>query len=227
MCQAAAKWSPRGSDRALMKHVDAEAGGRKPLRSWASRLASASAATMVLLLMGSGAKADHAETFTLSGSFAVPSKVKFNGTIDLDFNQQFTQETVTSIDIDVGGRIFKSGSLTFALSGNPAVVDASNSSGDTLVLMFDTLGPFTFDNFNESTIAGGQVIFGGFSGFLFNPTGVVTRDPLDTPIIDPPSDPPSAPVPELSTWAMMLVGLAGLGLAANGRRALAFLGGRA
>jgi hypothetical protein len=44
-------------------------------------------------------------------------------------------------------------------------------------------------------------------------------------IVDPP-DPPSVPVLELSTWTMMLVGLAGLGLAAKGRRALALLGGR-
>ena len=35
------------------------------------------------------------------------------------------------------------------------------------------------------------------------------------------------PVPELSTWAMLLLGLAGLGLAAKRRRALGFLGGKA
>jgi hypothetical protein len=77
------------------------------------------------------------------------------------------------------------------------------------------------------------------SGVLLGAIGEVTRDLsgpviLDPPppIIDPPPptiDPPdpTAAVPELSTWAMMLVGLAGLGLAAKRRRALGFLGGKA
>jgi hypothetical protein len=76
------------------------------------------------------------------------------------------------------------------------------------------------------------VVFGGLTGSLLGADGVITRtsgptiiDPPEPPPIDPP-DPPSVPVPELSTWAMMLVGLAGLGLAAKGRRALALLGGR-
>jgi hypothetical protein len=213
-----------------MKQVDAEAGGRQSFPSRASRFASASAAAALLLLTGSAKAQVVPETFNLSGSFAIPSRVTFSGTIDLGFTNNFTQETVVSISINVTGRpLFKSTSLTFALSGNPVVVDASNSSGDTLVLMFNInpLDPFTFDNFNEGAIAGGQVIFGGFSGFLFDPTGTVTRDPLDSPIVGPP-DPPSTPaVPELSTWTMMLVGFAGLGLAAKRRRALAFLGGRA
>jgi hypothetical protein len=38
---------------------------------------------------------------------------------------------------------------------------------------------------------------------------------------------PTAPVPEPSTWAMMLAGFAGLGLAAKGRRAIGFLVGKA
>lgn len=218
---------PRGGwDWASMKQVDALAGGRKSFPSWASRFASAGVAAL-LLLTGSAAKAD--VVFNLSGSFTVPSRVAFSGTIDLDFTNNFTQDTVVSASINVSGRpVFKSESLTFALSGNPAVVDASNSSGDTLVLMFNVnpLYPFTFYDFGEGdgAIAGGEVIFGGFSGFLFDPAGHVT---LDGPIIEPPSDPPTGTVPELSTWAMMLVGLAGLGLVAKGRRALALLGGRA
>ena len=214
-----------------MKQVDAEVGGRKSFPSGASRFASASVVAAVLLFTGSATKAKVVpETFNLSGSFAIPSRVAFSGTIDLDFTNNFTQETVVSVSINVTGRpLFKSKSLTFALSGNPAVVDASNSSGDMLVLMFNInpLHPFTFDDFNEGAIAGGQVIFGGFSGFLFDPTGFATRDPLDAPIIEPSSDPPTATAPELSTWTMMLVGLAGLGLVAKGRRALAFLTGRA
>jgi PEP-CTERM motif len=37
----------------------------------------------------------------------------------------------------------------------------------------------------------------------------------------------SETVPEPSTWAMMLIGFAGLGLAAKGRRAIGFLVGKA
>jgi hypothetical protein len=217
-----------------MKQTGAEAGGRRSFPSWASRFASASALAPLLLLVGSGAKADVIETFKLAGNFTIPSTVAFTGTINLDYTDDFTQETVTSITISVGGKpVFQSHSLTFALSGDPAVVSASNSRGDTLSLMFTTPEPYTFAGFNKGTIVGGQAIFLSDLEFLFSPTGVVTRDPShpaildppDPPIIDPP-DPPSVPVPELSTWTMMLVGLAGLGLAAKGRRVLAFLGRR-
>ena len=79
------------------------------------------------------------------------------------------------------------------------------------------------------------MVFGGLNGMLIGADGLMTRD-LRTPrssappVIDPPPiiDPPpvtSAAVPELSTWAMMLVGLVGLGLAAQAPRS-AFLGGR-
>ena len=76
------------------------------------------------------------------------------------------------------------------------------------------------------------MIFGGLTGLLLGAIGEVTRDPSDPVILDPPRqidppDPPTLAVPELSTWAMMLIGLAGLGLAAKGRRALGFLRGRA
>lgn len=195
-----------------------------------------SAAIALLLLLGSGAKADVIETFKLSGSFKIPSPVTFSGTVVLDFTNDFASDTFKSIAITVAGRpVFNhatSSSPYFALSGEPAVVDASNSLGDTLVLMFTTPDANTFASFDKGAIAGGQVIFGGVTGFLFGPTGFVTRDPsdppiiIDPPIIDPP-DPPSAPVPELSTWTMMLIGLAGLGLAAKGRRALALRGRRA
>jgi hypothetical protein len=216
-----------------MKQTDAKAGGRRSFPSWASRLASASAMAALALIAVSGAKADVVEIFKVSGSFTGPSTVAFSGMIDLDFTDDFTQETVTSVAITVGTRpVFRSQSLTFALSGDPAVVTASNSRGDTLSLMFTTPAPNTFAGFNHGTIMGGQAVFLGDLEFLFSPTGAVTRDPsdppivIDPPIIDPP-DPPSVPVPELSTWAMMLLGLAGLGLAAKGRRALAFLVGRA
>ena len=72
--------------------------------------------------------------------------------------------------------------------------------------------------------------------FLFGASGDVTRDlsnpTILAPILDPPPltgppDPPTLAVPELSTWAMLLLGLAGLGLAAKRRRALGFMGGKA
>jgi hypothetical protein len=75
------------------------------------------------------------------------------------------------------------------------------------------------------------------TGLLLGATGEVTRDLsnpaiLAAPILDPPPPiidppPPTLAVPELSTWAMLLLGLAGLGLAAKRRRALGFLGGKA
>ena len=75
------------------------------------------------------------------------------------------------------------------------------------------------------------MIFGGVTGVLLGATGVVTRDLSDPVILDPPPidppDPPTLAVPELSTWAMMLLGLAGLGFAAKRRRALGSMGGRA
>ena len=220
-----------------MKRVDAEAGGRKSLPSWASRLASASAMAALLLLMGSAAKADVVpETFDVSGSlntslYPQAPLVPFMGKINVDFTNNFADDTVTSIQITVQGRpVFKlSPSLNLASSAI-GLIGASNSSGDTLSLTFTTLNPGTWSGFNNGSIVDGEVIFGGLTGVLLGAEGVITRELSNPPIPDPlPSQnpPPSATVPELSTWTMMLVGLAGLGLAAKGRRALAFLGGRA
>ena len=213
-----------------MKQTDAGAG-----RSWASGLASSIAAAGLLVLMGSGASADVIETFDLAGSLntVFGSLVPFTGTINLDFTNDFTSDTVKSIQITVHGRsVFKqSPSVNLAMSAI-GVIGASNISGDVLSLTFTTPNPGTWNGFDNGSIVGGDVIFGGLTGMLLGADGVITRDPLDPPIIDPPViDPPppapSAAVPELSTWTMMLVGLAGLGLAAKGRRALAFLRGRA
>jgi PEP-CTERM motif len=211
-----------------MKHI-AEAGGRKSFTSWASRFASASAMAVVLLLMSPAAKANVVETFNLSGSLdtVFGSPVPFSGRINVDFTNDFADDTVTSIQISVQGRpVFRqSPSLNLATSAI-GVIGASNASGDVLSLTFTTANPGTWNGFNAGSIVNGQVIFGGLTGMFLGANGVIIRD-ASSPVISGPPDPPSVPVPELSTWAMMLLGLAGLGLAAKGRRALAFLSGRA
>jgi hypothetical protein len=213
-----------------MKQVNAEAGGRK-FPSGARRFASASAAAALLLLMGSAARANVvAETFDLSGSLntLLGPLVPFNGEINVDFTNGFADDTVTSIQITVQGRpVFnQSPSLNLAMSAI-GVIGASNSSGDVLSLMFTTPNSGTWNGFDDGTIVSGEVVYGDLTGILLGATGVITRDPSGPVIIDTPPPTPTATVPELSTWTMMLVGLAGLGLAAKGRRALAFLAGRA
>ncbi|MGB7974405.1 MAG: hypothetical protein WCF81_08655 [Roseiarcus sp.] len=151
----------------------------------------------------------------------------------MDFSNDFATETLKSMTITVHGRpVFTtSPSLNLATWAKQAVIGASNSSGDVLTLTFATPNAGTWAGFNNGSISGGEVIFGGLTGLLLGATGVVTRDSLESPILAPPpidpppiTDPPgpiaAASVPELSTWAMMLIGLAGLGLAAKGRRAL-------
>jgi hypothetical protein len=188
------------------------------------------------LIAASGAKAGVVESFNLSGSLnsflGAPSA--FNGTIVLDFAKDFSSETLASLSITVQGRPVFNQSTYLDVSpwANEAVIDASNSSGDTLYLLFATPNPGAWTAFDTGAISGGEVIFGGLTGMLLGATGVVTRDPSDLAILAPPTiDPPDpisvAPVPEASTWAMLLLGFVGLGLAAKGRRAIGFLAGRA
>jgi hypothetical protein len=219
-----------------MKQTDAEAGGRRSFPSWASRFASASALAPLLLLIGSGAKADVIETFHLSGDlntfFGAP--VAFAGTINLDFTNDFADNTMKSIQITVQGHpVFNQNASVVLSASTTGTIQAKNSVDDTLTLLFTTPRPGAWTDFNTGQFFFADLVFGGVTGSLLGADGVMTRtsgpaivDPPPVVIIDPP-DPPSVPVPELSTWAMMLVGLAGLGLAAKGRRALALLGGRA
>jgi hypothetical protein len=209
------------------------------LSLWTSRLASATVLAALALIAAPAAKADLVETFNLSGNFGsfFGPPVAFTGAINLDFSSNFAEETLQSMTITVDGRpIFNlSPSLGLAISASQGIINESNSSGDMLSLTFATPSPGPWAGFNQEAIAGGQVIFGGVTGVLLGATGEVTRDLSDKAIlapsiIDPPPpiiDPPTLAVPELSTWAMMLIGLAGLGLAAKGRRALGFLRGRA
>ena len=210
------------------------------LSSLTSRLRTAGAVAMLALISASGAKADNVEIFDLSGtlySFS-GSSASFFGAIDLDFSDNFDSETLTSLAITVPGRLLfdLNTSVTLIDQSNQAVISVSNSAEDTLTLMFSTPNTGAWTGFNTGSIFFGEVIFGDLTGMLFGASGVVTRDSLDASIlapspVDPPPgiDPPTAPaaVPEVSTWAMMLVGLTGLGFAAKRRRAFAVLRERA
>jgi MYXO-CTERM domain-containing protein len=220
-----------------MKQFDAEAGGRRSLPSWASRFAPISAVAALALIAASDAKADVVETFNLSGNFSsfFGPLVPFTGTFDLDFSNDFTAETLTSVEISVQGRPVFNQSVSLSVTPSFGIIGAANSAGDTLALWFAAPQSGTWAGFNTGEVSFGDVIFGGLTGLLLGATGEITRDLSDPVILDPPAppiiDPPpptaTATVPELSTWAMMLVGLAGLGLVAKRRRALGFLGRKA
>jgi hypothetical protein len=219
-----------------MKQLGAEAGGQRSLPSWASRLASTSAVAALALIAAPGAKADVVETFNLSGNFSsfFGPLVPFNGTVNLDFSNDFAVETLTSIEINVQGRPLFNQSVSLSVTPSVGVIGASNNAGDTLALWFAAPQSGAWAGFDAGEVSFGDVIFSGLTGLLLGATGEVTRDLSDPailapppPIIEPPPPITSAAVPELSTWAMMLLGLAGLGLAAKGRRALGFLGGKA
>jgi hypothetical protein len=162
----------------------------------------------------SGANAD-AEMFTLEGLF---NEGAFFGTMDLDLST----DTVTSIDIAVTG--FPD--FTEAGAGPPAIMFLDDA--DTAILsLFDNIGDFLDLEFtipNRNTLAG----FDG--GEIFAGELTPARPAVSIPfgfggIIAPAST--LAPMPEPTTWSMMLVGLAGLGLAAKRRRAMGSLAAKA
>jgi len=185
------------------------------------------------LIAASSAKA-HVETFNLSGKlntfpFLGPM-VSFTGTFELEFSNDFSDYQYGPLSITVQGRsVF----TQVAIVSPAGSILARNITGDTLSLSFKASG--TWNEFNQGKIGGGEVIFGGVTGLLLGAEGVLTRvagPPIVLPVVEPPPviDPPpiaSPSVPELSTWTMMLLGFAGLGFAAKGRRALGLLSGRA
>jgi PEP-CTERM motif len=205
-----------------MTESGGEVGGGKAPRSRAIRFASASAIAALAMIAASVAEADVVRTFDLSGRFQVPA-LTFTGTMNLDL----TSDTAESVDITVNGLPVynQSPSLRFATFTAEAVVDVFDSSGEMLTLDFAIPKLGTLAGFNGGAIVGGLALFASgteIPGFLFNPTGLITRDPAD-----PPDPVTAASVPEPSTWVMMLLGFAGLGAAACGRRAIGFLTGRA
>jgi MYXO-CTERM domain-containing protein len=205
-----------------MKQFDAEASGRKWLPSWAGRLACTSAAVALALIAAPGAKADVAETFTLMGDVGsiLGALTPFTGTVAVDLSDDFAVET-SSINTSVQGLPVFNQSASLSLLPSVGVIGAANSAGNSLFLLLAAPQPdMTWADFEPLDFSFGEVVLSG-AGVLLGGTGTVT---LDAPVT---IDPPTATVPELSTWAMMLLGLAGLGLAAKRRRTLAFLGGKA
>jgi hypothetical protein len=193
------------------------------------------------LIAAPGAKAKVVETFHLSGSFGNISGplVSFTGTVNLEFsNNDGTRHHERS------GSPTVQPSTSLSVSPSVGIIEASNSAGDTLALWFAAPQSGTWAGFNSGDVSFGEVLFGNVPGVLLGATGKVKRDLsnpaiLAAPILDPPPPiidppppildppPPTLAVPELSTWAMLLLGLMGLGLAAQRRRALGFLGGKA
>ena len=210
-----------------MKRSNSSAGGRTLFSLWTSRFASATVLAALALIAAPAAKAEVVWTFDVSGSFQFPGD-GFTGTINVDFTNP-TNPTVKSMSITVPGlpAYNQSPILSFAIPGNQAVVEAGDGSlFDVLTLTFTTPDFGTLASFNGGTIIGGLAVSGlgtGVPEVLLDATGVIALDPSDPPI----PDPPTLAVPELSTWAMMLIGLTGLGLAAKRRRTLGFLRGRA
>jgi len=215
-----------------MKTSSSEAGWRMVFSFLTSRLATLGAAAALALIATPGAKANVIETFHLSGHVGTTfgSKLAFAGTMELDFSDDFTSYTPESLEIRVGGRSLFTKISSVAFGAGVGSLYASNSTRDTLALTFDA---DTWIGFDQATIVNGQLVFGSLNEFLFGASGTVSRvsgppiiDP-PPPVIDPPVPVSSAAVPELSTWAMMLIGLAGLGFAARRRRRLSLPGEQA
>ncbi len=155
--------------------------------------------------------------------------------MNLDFSDDFTSYAAQSLEISVEGEsVFTLDPSVVLGASTTGTIRVSDSANDMLTLLFNTPSPGAWTGFNTGQIFFGDVVFGGLTGSMLGADGVITRtsgaaivDPPPVVVIDPPPPTPTVAVPELSTWTMMLVGLAGLGLMAKGRRALAFLGGRA
>jgi MYXO-CTERM domain-containing protein len=223
-----------------MTQLGANTGGQRSLPSRVGRLASTTAVAAMALTAAPAAKADVVEVFHLSGNLTtflgpLGPLVPFSGTIDLDFTNNFASYTASGA-IMVQGRSSVFNQVFLAVSPSLGTITASNSARDTLALWFVAPSSGTWAGFNAGGIFLGDATFGDATGALFGASGNVRRDlskpAILDPIVDPPPPivdppPPTLAVPELSTWAMLLLGLAGLGLAAKRRRALRFLGGKA
>jgi MYXO-CTERM domain-containing protein len=183
-----------------------------------NKLASVIAVASIALCATSSANADVVEMFKLKGTVGTMfgSTATFNGMLGLDFSDDFSSYQVGSLSLSVGGRPVFNKVSSIGLGGLTGSIHASNSAHDLLTLTFGLKSSGSWDDFEVGGVTGGQLVFGTLNGVLLGAGGTVTR--ISGPAIDPPVPVASATVPELSTWAMMLLGLAGLGLAAKRRR---------
>jgi hypothetical protein len=154
-----------------------------------------------LFAAGSSSRADTITMFNVSGtamnqafvpvdSCGARANCPFSGTLDVDV----TNGTVAGIDItfpslDPFDRVVFS-------TNSPAFVEATNAPSLGQVLELSFTGSLV--GFTGGTITGQAVTTSdlGVALFVVNPGGSIT------------------PIPEPSTWAMMLLGFAGLGYAA-------------
>ena len=133
-----------------------------------------SAVAALALIAAPGAKAGVVETFNLSGKLNtfVGPLVSFSGTFELEFSNDFSGYQYGPLSITVQGRsVF----TQVAIVSSAGSILAHNSSHDALSLSFNAAG--TWDDFNQGSIGGGEVIFGGLNGMLVGADGVLRASP--------------------------------------------------
>ena len=161
-----------------------------------------------ILLGAPAARADLA--FTWSGSCVIGCSAGERVNAELDLDPDYVFGTAITND-NFGELIFRSGTLNQIITtlDNPAtginsngslVTGAINFQNGAKVFAFQVSSPGGLNWFATSD----SLTLRGLGASKFTPAGVLST-------------------PEPSTWAMMLLGFAGLGLAAKRRRVIGFL----
>jgi PEP-CTERM motif-containing protein len=180
---------------------------RPSSRARVSRLVAGSLLAALVVFAVSGAQAAVVK-FDVFGQFASPSLISFSGTLSLDLD---TNKAV-SADVTVPGFAEFNDVSGPTFLGTKATLFVSNGSGSgsqILDLVFAVPTPFSFAGFNGGPLTGGE------QGTGIRQSGIHI-EPIVTDLVSG----SITPVPEPTTWAMILLGFVGLGLAAKGRRAL-------
>jgi hypothetical protein len=81
----------------------------------------------------------------------------FTGTVNLDFSNNFAEETTKSIKISIQGRPVFNQSVSLSVGPSVGIVNASNSAGDTLALWFAAPQSGTWAGFNAGGVSFGEV----------------------------------------------------------------------